>query len=186
MDTGRLLLIAGIALAAMTAFFCWCYAKKSAKVSKWGWRIIGLAAVLLAVFTVWYHIPISCEQTVTVYGEAAPFTPVEVELDLKVHRSCLYGKWLTGSARMCGVDYPRDYAKKHVNGSFTGWGDRGLHLTVFQAETTGFDGSLRMDLEFSGNWRTVTGLEVWSHSLSGESTFYATEESPFVTAWRSK
>ena len=55
MEKERLMLVLGIAFAVLTAFFCWCYTKKSPKVEKWGWRVIGLLAAGFAVFTVWYQ-----------------------------------------------------------------------------------------------------------------------------------
>ena len=182
----RLILIVGIAFVAVTAFFCWCYAKKNARTEKIGWLTIGLLAVAFAAFTVWYHIPIACQQTIQVYCEEAPFTPVEVELDLKVHRSYLYGKWLTGSARTPMADYPRDYSKKRVNGEFTSRGERTLNLGVFRTDAKGLDGSLRLTLTFSRNWKSVEQAEVWDLSLTDKNTFYVTEGSAFLDYWQSK
>ncbi len=186
MDKGRLMLITGIVFVMLTAFFCWCYAKKSKQVSKWGWRIIGLVASVFVVFSVWYHIPISCKQTVQVYCEEAPFTPVEVALDLEVHRSYLYGKWLTGSACTPMADYPLDYSKKHVNGAFTRLGERELNLKVFRQDADMIDGSLDLHVRFSRDWKSVVTMEMWDYPLTGESTFYVTEGSVFLDYWRSK
>lgn len=182
----RLMLIAGIVLVVLAVFFCWCYAKKSARAEKWGWRVIGLLMVSFLAFTVWYYTPVSCHQTVQVYCEEAPFTPVEVALDLEVHRSYLYGKWLTGSARTPMADYPLDYSKKHVNGAFTRLGERELNLKVFRQDADMIDGSLGLRVRFSRGWKSVTAMEMWDYPLIGESTLYVTEGSEFLDYWRSK
>ena len=52
MEKERWMLIIGIVFVLLTAFFCWCYTKKSARTEKIGWLVMGLLAAAFAVIGV--------------------------------------------------------------------------------------------------------------------------------------
>ena len=169
MEKARLMLVLGIAFAVLTAFFCWCYTKKSPKVEKWGWRVIGLLAAGFAVFTVWYYTPVSCRQTVTVQTYEAK--TMDVELDLTIHRSYLHGTRVEGTGRTPNGYYPRNFGNERSGVTLTP-GDRRLRASLFNEEGGTFESCLMLTAEFSWDWKTIRWLTLWEIPLKGETTYY--------------
>ena len=127
MEKARLMLVLGIAFAVLTAFFCWCYTKKSPRVEKWGWRVIGLLAAgfaaraaaagpfccpahhpALGILPALCDAPIACCQTVRVCTYEEQDRPVEVEIDVEVHRNYLYGTSVRGTSKTPYGTYSND------------------------------------------------------------------------------
>ena len=57
MENNRILVMAGIGFVLLMLFFGWCYSKKSPRVEKWGWRIMGLLERRLEDEWYWYQTP---------------------------------------------------------------------------------------------------------------------------------
>ena len=180
MEKTRLIKLVLIAAVVIVAFFCWCYAKKSDTVRKWGWRIIGAATAIFLVFTVWYHVPITCQYSGTVYAQET-LTPLEVEIEAVVHRSYLYGTWVEGSARTSHGEYPNCFSNKKS----LSLGERKLSAVYFCKEHELPACSINPTMYFSWDWRSVHYLELWDFSKeNGNIIFYCTDWDTLLEHWQ--
>ena len=177
MDKGRWMLIIGIAFVLMTAFFCWCYTKKSARAEKTGWLVVGLLATAFAVFSVWYHIPIICRDHVQVV-EMEGQKDCVVEVELIIQRSYLHGTeisgWICTPLDVYGTYSVHEASRNHGRyfcGSF------------FRADTLTNNLNfayclLSVDVGFSRGFSDVTYLDVIEMRESGTEYWYRTPTKP--------
>ena len=180
MEKERILVIAGVAFVALTAFFCWCYTKKSPRVEKWGWRVIGLLAAGFAVFTVWYHVPIVCCQTVRVCTYEEQDRPVEVEIDVEVHRNYLYGTSVRGTIKTPYGTYSNDDRNDRSSSPYRMPWERTLHASFYDTGNTNpykaLDSFLLVDFTFRWNWRELVFVNIRNLlPNSDDSVWYRTD-----------
>ena len=180
MNNERLILIIGIAFVALIAFFCWCYSSKSVRTEKKGWKIIGLLVVAFVVFTVWYHMPISCKQTVQVCAYEAQDCPVELEIEVEVLRSYLYGTCVYGTVRMPDGIYSNIGRNYHSSNPYLKPWERTLRASLYDTSNTNpydaLDSFLSATFTFRWDWRKIIFVDVLDHLPdSNDSVWYRTD-----------
>lgn len=177
MEKARLVKLVLIAAFVCIAFFCWCYAKKSDTVRKWGWRIIGAAAVVFLTFSVWYHIPIYCSDNVQVVDKLTQKAHV-IELELFIRRSYFKGTrisgWICTPVDTYGASWVGEATRK--NGVYS-------CNTMFRADTMApepsFDNSISgITVAFSRGFDRLTYLDMVEHRENEEWFWYETPAKP--------
>ena len=176
MEDKRILVIAGIGFVLLMLFFGWCYTKKSPKVEKWGWRIMGLLAAAFVVFTMWYHIPIRCWDHVQVVDIRTQKEEVIV-MELFIRRSYLKGTRVSG-----WICTPQDTYGTYDVGELTR--DKGRYHcnALFKSDVTSapsFDNSIHgLTVGFSRGFEDVTYLDLLERRLEDEWYWYQTPAKP--------
>ena len=176
MEDKRILVIAGIGFVLLMLFFGWCYTKKSPKVEKWGWRIMGLLMAVFVVFTLWYHVPIRCKDHVQVVDIRTQKEEVIV-MELFIRRSYLNGTRVSG-----WISTPQDTYGTYGEGALTR--DKGRYHcnALFKSDVTSapsFDNSIHgLTVGFSRGFEDVTYLDLLERRLEDEWYWYQTPAKP--------
>ena len=175
MEDNRILVIAGIVFVLLMLVFGWCYSKKSPRVEKWGWRIMGLLAAVFVVFTLWYHEPIVCEDQVEVTepGEEMVST---VEVEFIIRRSFFHAPELSG-----WIATPADVYRSSWTGKLYWQGEAYGCSTIFRAEPGFMGGKLDYDntiligrIDFNWNFSALKRLRIQEFREDGEGYSYDT------------
>lgn len=176
MEDNRIFVIAGMVFVLLMLFFGWCYTKKSPRVEKWGWRIMGLLAAVFVVFTLWYHVPVRCKDHVQVVDPQTQKEEVIV-MELFIRRSYLKGTQVSG-----WICTPQDTYGTYGVGELTR--DKGYYHcnALFKSDVTSapsFDNSIHgFTVGFSRGFKNVTYLDLLERRLEGEWYWYQTPAKP--------
>ena len=173
MENNRVFVITGIVFALLMLFFGWCYTKKSERAEKIGWLVIGLLVLAFVVFTVWYHIPIRCWDTVQVVDTVTRKEAV-IELELFIRRSYLHGievsGWICTPQDTYGSSWAGATARKNGHYDVVG-----MFRSATSAREPSFDDCIyHLCVEFSRGFDSVTDLELIEQRQSGDETYWYT------------